>query len=157
PLMPDAMLKPLLTSLSIMSLELRGSVLTARNQLDEGRKLFAQAAEQEKDLGYGEPPAYIRPVGETEAQALLAAGDAAGARAAYQAALVKRPHSGFPLYGLAVCSEKAGDAAAAAREYREFLSAWMNADHDLPQMAHAREFVAQHGGRNAGAAGEGRQ
>jgi tetratricopeptide (TPR) repeat protein len=154
PLMPDAALKPLLTSLSIMSLELRGSLLTARGQMDEARKLFAQAAKQEKDLGYGEPPAYIRPVGETEAAALLAAGDTAGARAAYEQALTKRPHSGFPLYGLAVCSEKSGDSAAAAREYAEFLSAWTNADRDLAQIAHAHEFMAQHGG---GAAGAGRE
>jgi tetratricopeptide (TPR) repeat protein len=142
--MPDANLKPLLTSLSIMSLELRASLLTARNQPDEAHKLFAQAAKQEKDLGYGEPPPYIRPVEETEAAALLAAGDFAGARSAYQQALHERPRSGFPLYGIATCSEKAGNATAAAREYSDFLAAWKDADPQLAQIEHAREFLAQH-------------
>jgi tetratricopeptide (TPR) repeat protein len=142
--MPDAKLAPLLKSLSIMSLELRASLLAAKNQIAEAKKLFAQAAQQEKALGYREPPAYIRPVGETEATALIAAGDWIGARAAYQQALLERPRSGFSLYGIAVCSEKASDSAAAAREYADFLSAWKDADPSLTQMAHARDFVAQH-------------
>lgn len=142
--MPDAKLAPLLKSLSIMSLELRASLLAAKNQIAEAKKLFAQAAQQEKALGYREPPAYIRPVGETEAAALIAAGDWSGARAAYQQALLERPRSGFSLYGIAVCTEKAGDSAAAAREFADFLSAWKDADPSLTQMAHARDFVAQH-------------
>ncbi|HKV04565.1 MAG TPA: hypothetical protein VJO53_05590 [Candidatus Acidoferrales bacterium] len=142
--MPDAVLEPLLKSLSIMSLELRASLLTARHQADDARKLFAQAAQEEKALGYREPPNYIRPVGETEAAALTSVKDWTGARAAYQRALVERPHSGFSLYGIAQCSENAGNFAAAAKEYAEFLAAWKDADTDLAQMAHARDYVAQH-------------
>ena len=97
--MPDAMPGPLLGSLSIMSLELRASVLVAQKKLEEGKKLFAEAAKEEKDLGYREPPTYVRPVGETEGAALMRAGDFAGAHAAYAAALVERPKSGFGLYG----------------------------------------------------------
>ncbi len=66
-IMPDAFAKPLMNNVSIMSLELRASLLAARSQLDDAKKLFAQAAQEEKDLGYREPPDYIRPVGETEA------------------------------------------------------------------------------------------
>ncbi len=144
PVMSDAYLEPLVSTLSVMSLELRGSILTARKQTSEARAVFEQAARDEKALGYREPPSYIRPVGETEAAALLAAGDFAAAKAAYQQALVERPRSGFPLYGIALCSEKSGNLDAAAKEYSDFLAAWKNADPSLPQLAHARTYVAQH-------------
>jgi len=144
PVMSDAYLEPIVSTLSVMSLELRGSLLTARKQTADAKVLFAQAAREEKALGYHEPPLYIRPVGETEAAALLAAGDFAAAKAAYQQALVERPRSGFPLYGIALCSEKAGSLDAAAKEYSDFLSAWKDADPTLPQLAHARTYVAQH-------------
>lgn len=144
PVNSDAYLEPLVNTLSVMSLELRGSLLTARKQTAEAKAVFGQAAREEKALGYREPPLYIRPVGETESAALMAAGDFAAARAAYEQALVERPRSGFPLYGIALCSEKVGNLDAAAKEYSDFLSAWKDADPALPQIAHARTYVTQH-------------
>ncbi len=140
--LPDALPKPLIDNLSIMSLELRASLLAAGNQIPAAEKLFAQAAREEKELGYREPPIYIRPVGETEAAALLAASAWGKAKAAYSKALVERPKSGFPLYGIALSSEKAGEIQAAAGEYAEFISAWREADPSLPQLVHARAFLA---------------
>jgi tetratricopeptide (TPR) repeat protein len=142
--MPDALPKPLVSNLSIMSLELRAGLLVAKKRTDGAKKLFAQAAQEEKALGYHEPPGYIRPVGETEAAALLAAEGWADAKSAYKKALVERPRSGFPLYGIAMSSEKAGDVKAAAAEYTEFVAAWKHADAGLPQLAHARAFLAEH-------------
>jgi hypothetical protein len=144
-LMPDAFPKPLVNNLSIMSLELRAGLLIAKKQTADAKKIYAQAAQEEKALGYYEPPAYIRPVGETEAAAFLAASDWTGAKAAYQEALVERPRSGFPLYGIALASEQAGDITAATAEYNEFLVAWKSADSDLPQLLHARTYLASHG------------
>jgi hypothetical protein len=149
-LMPDAMPKPLVSNLSIMSLELRAGILMAKKQNAEAKKLYLQAAQEEKALGYHEPPAYVRPVGETEAAAYMAASDWTAAKAAYQEALVERPRSGFPLYGIAAASEKAGDTSSAATEYAEFLAAWKSADANLPQLAHARDYVASHGTSAAG-------
>jgi tetratricopeptide (TPR) repeat protein len=151
PVMSDAYIEPLVSMLSVMSLELRGSGLAAQRRTDEAHTIFAEAARDEKALGYREPPLYIRPVGETEAAALMAAGDFAGAKAAYEQALLERPHSGYPLYGIALCSEKAGDAKAAAKEYADFMAAWKDADSNLPQIFHARTYVAQH---PSGARGE---
>jgi hypothetical protein len=142
--MPDASAKPLMDNVSIMSLELRAGLLAAKNQLDDAKKLFAQAAQEEKDLGYREPPGYIRPVGETEAAALLAASAWSDAKAAYQKVLVDRPKSGFSLYGLALASERSGDAKSAATGYAAFVTAWRDADSSLPQLAHARAFLADH-------------
>jgi hypothetical protein len=149
-LMPDAMPKPLVSNLSIMSLELRAGLLMARKQNAEAKKLYLQAAQEEKALGYHEPPAYVRPVGETEAAAYMAASDWAAAKAAYQGALVERPRSGFPLYGIAAASEKAGETSSATAEYAEFLAAWKSADANLSQLAHARNYVASHGTSAAG-------
>jgi tetratricopeptide (TPR) repeat protein len=149
-LMPDAFPDPLLSNLSVMSLELRAGVLMAKKLTDDAKKLYAQAAREEKSLGYHEPPVYIRPVGETEAAAFLAASDWSGAKAAFQEALVERPRSGFPLYGIAIASEQAGDTSSAAAEYTDFLSAWKSADSDLPQISHARSYLALHNGLPAG-------
>jgi hypothetical protein len=143
-LMPDAWAKPLVENLSIMSLELRAGILATKESVEEAKKLFAEAARQEKDLGYREPPIDVRPVGETEAAALLSASAWADAKAAYQRALVDRPKSGFPLYGIALTSEKSGDMKSAGLEYGAFVSAWTTADASLPQLQHARAFLADH-------------
>jgi hypothetical protein len=147
--MPDAQPNPLVRNLSVMSLELRAGLLVAKKLNDEAKKLYSEAAQEEKALGYHEPPAYIRPVGETEAAAFLAS-NSTEAKAAYQQALLERPRSGFPLYGIALASEQAGDVAAAKAEYRNFLAAWKSADSDLPQMVHARSYLAPHPEVSAG-------
>jgi len=144
PVMPDAYTKPLLKTLSIMSLELRAGILVQKLQNEKARELFTRAAKQEKDLGYHEPPAYIRPVGETQAAAFLAASDWKDAKSAYEAALIERPKSGFPLYGIALANEKSGDAASATKAYSDFLSAWRSADASLPQLIHAKDYLASH-------------
>ena len=140
--MPDAMAGAVLTSLSVMSLELRASILTEQKKLPEAKALFAQAMHEEKQLGYREPPTYIRPVGETEGLALLNAGDADGAHAAYAAALMDRPNSGFALYGVARSSEAAHHTEVARDEYVKFLDAWRNCDAASPELAHAHEYLA---------------
>ena len=136
--MPDAQLDPLLKTLAIMSLELRGTLLAAHGKAAGASALFADAAKAEKALGYREPPNYIRPVGETEGAAMLAARNWTEAKAAFARALVERPHSGFALYGIALAAEQSGDRAAARKAFTDFLSAWKDADPDLPQLAHAR-------------------
>jgi len=139
--MPDADAGPLMKCLRVASIELRAGVLVGQGKLDEAKKLYASAAAQEKKLGYHEPPFYIRPVGENEATALLRAKDYAGAKAAYEAALVERPNSGFGLYGLARVEELEGDAAGAHESYETFLMAWPAANASLPEVVHARDMV----------------
>jgi tetratricopeptide (TPR) repeat protein len=107
--------------------------------------MYAQAVLTEKKLGYHEPPLYVRPVAETEAEALLRAKDYAGAKTAFQAALIERPQSGFELYGIAHADELAGNKADAKTEYQAFLKAWPTADPTLPQLVHAREFLGEAG------------
>jgi tetratricopeptide (TPR) repeat protein len=145
PVMPDAYANPLLKNLSIMSIELRAGILVEKKETAKAKELYAQAAKAEKDLGYHEPPAYIRPVGETEAAAFLNVSDWSDAKAAYEAALGERPKSGFPLYGIALATEQSGDSAGAQKAYADFLGAWKTADTSLPQLMHARDYLAAHG------------
>jgi tetratricopeptide (TPR) repeat protein len=144
-LMPDANAKQLINNVSIMSLELRAGLLMANKQTEEAKKLYAQAAREEKELGYREPPGYIRPVAETEAAAMLRAAAWTDAKTAYEKALVDRPKSGFALYGVALSSERSGDLKSASTQYAEFVSTWKDADQTLPQLTHARAFLAEHG------------
>jgi tetratricopeptide (TPR) repeat protein len=141
--MSDALLDPLLKTLSIMLLELRGSLRAVQGQTGDARALFASAAKEEKALGYREPPNYIRPVGETEGAAMLAAREWAAAKAAFERALVERPHSGFGLYGVALASERSGDRETAVQAYKDFLAAWKDADPTLSQIVHARAYTAE--------------
>ena len=98
----------------------------------------------EKKLGYHEPPFYIRPVAETEAEALLRAKDYAGRqRPPTRRRSNERPNSGFELYGIAHADELAGNAALAQTEYQAFLKAWPSADASLPQIAHAHAALGQ--------------
>jgi tetratricopeptide (TPR) repeat protein len=140
--MPDALSEPFMKCLSIASVELRAGILAAGGKLEDAKKLYAAAAVDEKELGYHEPPMYIRPVGETEAAALIRAKDYAGATAAYDAALQERPNSGFGLYGLARVKELSGNAAGARLAYAAFLKAWPAADSTLSEVAHARQVLS---------------
>ena len=142
--MPDALLDPLLSTLSIMSLELRGSIAAAQGHIDDAKAVFARAATEEKALGYREPPIYIRPVGETEGAAMLRVRRWGDAKAAFEKALSERPCSGFALYGIAVANEQLGDRQAASKTYADFLAAWKDADAGLPQIPHARAYLAAH-------------
>jgi tetratricopeptide (TPR) repeat protein len=142
PVMPDALSAPLLKSLSIQSLELRAGILAGKGKVDDAKKMYAEAVLEEKKLGYHEPPMYIRPVGETEAAALVKAKDYAGAMAAYELALKERPGSGFGLFGIAHVKELAGDAAGARAGYEGFLKAWPAADAELPEVAHAHKVLS---------------
>jgi hypothetical protein len=142
PTMPDAESAPLVHWLSVANLELQAGIAAAQGKLDAATSLYASASKQEYDLGYHEPPLYIRPVGETAGAALLKAKDYAGAKLAYQAALVERPNSGFALYGIARADELSGDDAAARTEYQAVVKAFPNADPDLPELARARQFLA---------------
>jgi tetratricopeptide (TPR) repeat protein len=141
PLSPDALEAPLVQTLTVASLELRAGVLAAQGKVADAKKIYETAEAKEKDLGYHEPPFYIRPVGETEAAAMLRAKDYPAATKAYEAALQERPDSGFALYGLARTRELSGDTAGARAGYQAFLKAWASADPGLPELVHAREVA----------------
>ena len=140
----DQSLPTMLKNLSILSLELRAAILIPSGKITEAKALFEQASREEQELGYHEPPAFIQPVAEQEAEFLTAANQNAEAEKAWKQALEDRPKSGFPLYGLAVLAEQSGETAKTSAAYSEFLTAWKTADPQLPQIQHAQQWMMAH-------------
>jgi tetratricopeptide (TPR) repeat protein len=133
-----------LNILGTMSLDLRANIKSLQGEDAEALKLFEKALENEKDLGYSEPPHYYRPEQESLGDACLKNHQWEKARDAFQQALKQRPKSGHALYGIARSYALAGDAPKAAQAYQDFLASWQNADLDLPQIKQAKSWLAAH-------------
>lgn len=137
----DAMAKPVHGYLDVAAMDLRASVLLAQGRGVESHQMFEKAVTAERELGYREPPFYIRPVEETRGDALLRAHQYEEAKQAYEAALKLRPDSGFALYGVAQADAGAKHRSEATADYARLLRAWANADADLPQLKAARAWM----------------
>ena len=146
----DVLAIPVHSFLDVAALELHAAVLMAQGNTADADAAFAKATEAESVLGYREPPYYIRPVSETRGDALMRARRFADAKKAYQAALIERPNSGFPLYGIAQADSAAGDNTAANADFEALLTAWKSADPSLPQVLAAKAWISTH----AAASGE---
>jgi len=127
--------------LGTASLELRGDIDTRKGDLDGGVTLLKRADEDEKEIGYSEPPQYSRPALEVLGVAYLRAGKFNEARATFTEVLARRPKSGFALYGIAQAWDREGKKTEAAQAYKDFLTAWQHADPELPQMRVARDYL----------------
>ena len=106
--------KFLQNNLNAASLELQGCIKTLQGDFAEGLWLLEQAKKKEKELGYGEPPYYARPVAMSIAAANEMQGKWDNAIAAYHEVLSHHPHSSYAYHGLAVAYRKKGDLAKAA-------------------------------------------
>ncbi len=140
----DVLAMPVHSFLDVAALELHAAVLMAQGNTADADAAFAKATEAESVLGYREPPYYIRPVSETRGDALMRARRFADAKKAYQAALIERPNSGFPLYGIAQADNAAGDNTAANADFQTLLTAWKSADPSLPQVLAAKAWISTH-------------
>jgi tetratricopeptide (TPR) repeat protein len=140
----DVLAVPVHSFMDVAAQELHAALLMAQGKSADADTAFAKADTAESALGYREPPYYIRPVGETRGDALMRAHRYADAKQAYQAALVERPNSGFPLYGIAQADAAAGDKAAASADYAALLTAWTHADPTLPQLLAAKAWAEQY-------------
>lgn len=128
--------------LGTASLELRGNIAGRKGGLENARTLLEQADQQERELGYSEPPQYSRPALEVLGEACIRAGKFDDARNIYKKVLDQRPRSGWALYGIAAAWDQQGNRAEAVKAYHEFLDAWSHADQDLPQVKAARAYLS---------------
>jgi tetratricopeptide (TPR) repeat protein len=133
-----------LNLLGTMSLDLRANIRNLQGQYAEAVRLFQQAIEKEKALGYSEPPHFYRPEQESLGAGYLRTHQWDKAREAFEQALKERPKSGHALYGLARACAMAGDAQKARQAYQDFLASWQHADADLPQLKQAKGWLAEH-------------
>lgn len=85
-------------------------------------------------------PGELLPARELEGDMLLAVGRPADARAAFRATLAREPGRARSTFGAARAAELAGDRAAAAAGYREFLRLMAKADRQRAEVATAKAF-----------------
>ena len=110
---------------------LHGELLRAQGKHTPAIAALREAVVAEDKLNYNEPADWPLPTRWYLGAALLEAGDAKGAAAAYRLDLKTYPHNGWSLYGLAQAQRKLGDAAGAADSERRYRDAWQWADAPL--------------------------
>ncbi|GEM_PF-236811 len=136
---------PVVKRLSVFSVELRSNINLAQGRNDEAFRLLNQAVDEEKDLGYQEPPAFFRPAIEELGDAYLKAKEWDKAREAFNRELRDRLHSGFALFFIAQSYALAGETNGAVQAYRRFLASWQHADSSLAEVKEAKSYLAGHG------------
>lgn len=138
---PEERFSEAMEILEIANLELKGLILSKQNHYDQAINLLKKALEKEQELGYNEPPQYVRPVWESLANVYLQASKWQQAKEAYESELKIRPNSGHALYGMASSLSLAGKNKEATIVYQKFLQAWQNADQDLPQIVQTKAWL----------------
>jgi hypothetical protein len=110
-----------------------------------GGLALAAAAADTEDVTDKHPvtPAELLPARELQADMLLAAGEYAEARAAYQATLAREPGRARSLFGAARSAQLAGDRRGASESYREYAKAMERSDGARPELSVARAFLRQ--------------
>src|SRR6266699_600946 len=100
----------------------------------------AKAAADREDVTEKHPvtPGELLPARELEGDLLLAVGQYAAARAAYEATLRREPGRPRSLFGAARAAELAGDVAAARTGYRVYLSRMQQSDGARAELGIAR-------------------
>ncbi len=110
---------------------LHGELLRGQGSAARGLAALREAVAAEDALAYNEPADWPIPTRWYLGAALLDAGDARAAAAAYREDLGTYPDNGWSLYGLAQAQRALGDAAGAADSERRYREAWRWADEPL--------------------------
>jgi tetratricopeptide (TPR) repeat protein len=110
---------------------LAGEMAAKNGDTNEAVKQLRQAAAQEDELRYDEPPDWYLPIRQRLGAVLLAAGRPRQAETAFREDLVQRPENGWSLHGLAQSLSAQGRAREAARVEERFRKAWRTADAQL--------------------------
>jgi Tfp pilus assembly protein PilF len=92
---------------------------------------FQRAVATQDALPYTEPPFWYYPTRQSLGQAMLLAGDAAGAEAVFRRDLEIYKHNGWSMFGL-IQSLKAQDKTVEAEQLQDhFEAVWAQADVEL--------------------------
>jgi len=106
---------------------------------------LADAAADSEDLvgKHAVTPGEVLPARELAADMLLLLGRHADARSTYESVLKLEPRRARSIFGAARAAELAGQHAAAAERYREFLTLMAGADGDRRELTVARNAVGR--------------
>ncbi len=129
-------------ALAVAPLELKGRIMTREGKADEGIALLRQALEEEKKIGYSEPPLYPHPMEEVLGQTLLSLGRWSEAETMFDAAIERDHGSGRALFGLMQALQREGKRTEARQTHLQFVKAWARADSDLPEMQRAKDVAS---------------
>ena len=110
---------------------LQGELLRTRGEPQQAIAALREAVAAEDRLNYNEPADWPLPARWYLGAALLEAGDARGAEAAYREDLETYPENGWSLFGLAQAQRALGDRAGADDSERRQRAAWQWADTPL--------------------------
>jgi predicted Zn-dependent protease len=83
-----------------------------------------RAAGIERTFTYNEPPTWHQPIDSALGALLLRTGDARGAKAAFDRALVRRPGNAWALWGRAQAEAALGDTRASAQSMTQYRKSW---------------------------------
>ena len=107
---------------------LNGECAMRSGRYEEAAGDFRTAVTEEDSLHYDEPPAWYSPARQSLGAALLKAGKAEDAEAAYREDLKRYPGNGWSLYGLAEALNARGRVSEAVLAKKRFAGAWTHAD-----------------------------
>lgn len=131
-------------TLEIRELEIAALQAASRKNFDEAIAALKRATSLEEELSPPSgPPSLLKPSHELFGEVLLRAGKPKEAASAFAASLARQPNRARSMLGMARAFAAAGDAAAAAAAYADFLHVWQQADADLPELREARAYLQQ--------------
>lgn len=107
---------------------LAGEIALSHGDNKAAIDLLRQASVSEALVSYDEPPNWDLPVSEWLGSALLMHGQFTEAEKVYRGELIRHPHNGRALFGLAESLKNQGKTAGARQVGLEFNRAWANAD-----------------------------
>jgi tetratricopeptide (TPR) repeat protein len=120
----------------------KGWLAFAEGRADEAAKLLREAADADDALGkHPVSPGSLLPAREILADFLLERGQVREALAEYEQCLKLNPGRLNSLYGAGLALERSGDRDGARRRYAD-LAAMVSPDANRPEIAHARQYLA---------------
>ena len=123
-----------------MLLHLRGVVALATGEEPKGLGLLAEAADEQLEDYYNDPPAFPQVLSTQLGDAHMRLSSPLLAARAYERTLEAVPNDGFALSGLAQALMASGDRQGATRAYGRLLSVWSDADPNLRWLREAQDL-----------------
>jgi len=124
-------MNPAAKVLAVAEAMLEGEILYREGKVDEAVASLTDAVRLEEELRYIEPPDWIQPVRHVLGATLMDAKRYTAAEAVYRADLVRHPHNGWSLHGLAQSLQAQNRSAEADAVRAQFDRAWIHADIQL--------------------------
>jgi tetratricopeptide (TPR) repeat protein len=129
---------PSRTVLEVGLILAEGELEYRRGHRQRAFELLREAVRRDDELRYDEPWGWMQPVRHALGALLLEQGHLAEAETAYREDLVRHPHNGWALTGLAECLERSGRADEAQQVRNEFQTAWARSDIPLTVSCYCR-------------------